>query len=56
MDCKVVPGKSVVSQYRLLILDVRIRRRFRKIKRTLDPKIKWRQLKEGNCWPKGLPP
>ena len=41
MDCKVVPGESVVTQHRLLILDVRIRRRFRKIKRKLDPKIKW---------------
>ena len=48
MDCKVVLGESVVTQYRLLILDVRIRRRFRKIKRKLDPKIKWWRLKEGN--------
>ena len=40
MDCKIVPGKSVVTKHRLLILDVRIRRRFRKIKRKLDPKIK----------------
>ena len=48
MDCKVVPGESVVTQHRLLILDVRIRRRFRKIKRKLDPKIKWLRLIEGN--------
>ena len=48
MDCKVVPGESVVTQHRLLILDVRIRRRFRKIKRKLDPKIKWFRLIEGN--------
>ena len=48
MDCKVVPGESVVTQYRLLILDIRIRRRFRKIKRKLDLKIKWWRLKEGN--------
>ena len=40
MDCKVVPGESVVTQHKLLILDVQIRRRFRKIKRKLDPKIK----------------
>ena len=40
MDCKVVPGESVVTQHTLLILDVQIRRRFRKIKRKLDPKIK----------------
>ena len=39
MDCKVVPCESVITQHRLLILDVRIRRRFRKIKRKLDPKI-----------------
>jgi len=48
MDFKVVPGESVVTQHKLLILDVRIRRRFRKIKRKLDPKIKWWRLKEGN--------
>ena len=40
MDCKVVPGESVVTQYKLLILDVRIRRRFKKIKRKLDSKIR----------------
>jgi len=32
----------------LFILDVRIRRRFRKIKRKLNLKIKWWRLKEGN--------
>ena len=47
MDCKVILGESVVTQHRLLILDVRIRR-FRKIKCKLDPKIKWWRLKEGN--------
>ena len=48
MDCKVVPGESVVTQHRLLILDIQIRRIFRKIKYKLDPKIKWWWLKEGN--------
>ena len=48
MDCKVVPGESVVTQHRLLILDVRIRRRFRKTKSKLDQKIKWWRLKKGN--------
>jgi len=48
MDCKIVPGESVVTQYRLLVLDVRIRRRFRKIKRKLDLKVKWQWLKEDN--------
>jgi len=40
MDCKVIPGESVVTQHRLLILDVQIRSRFRMIKRKLDYKIK----------------
>jgi len=40
MNCKVVPGERVVTQHRILILDIRIRRRFRNIKRKLDPKIK----------------
>ena len=48
MDCKVVPGKSVVTQHRSLILNIPIRKRFRKIKCKLDPKIKWWRLKEGN--------
>ena len=48
IDCKVVPGKSVVTQHKLLVLDVQIRKRFKKIKRKLDPKIKWWRLKEGN--------
>jgi len=48
MDCKVVSGKSVVTQHKLLILDIWIRKRFRKIKHKLDPKIKWWQLKESN--------
>ena len=48
MDCKVVSGESIVTQHTLLVLDVRLRRRFRKIKRKLDPKIKWWRLKYGN--------
>ena len=47
MDCKIILGESVLTQHRLLILDVRIRR-FRMIKRKLDPKIKWWRLKEDN--------
>ena len=41
IDFKIVPDERVVTQYRLLVLDVQIRRGFRKIKRKLDPKIKW---------------
>jgi len=48
MDCKVIPGESVLTQHRLLILDIRIRRRFRNIKRKLDLKIKWWRLKGSN--------
>ena len=44
MDCKVVSDESVGTQHRLLILDIRIRKRFREIKRKLDPKIKWWRL------------
>ena len=39
---------SVVTQHKLLVLNVQIRRRIRKIKHKLDPKIKWWRLKEGN--------
>jgi len=48
MNCKVVSGESVVTKYRLLILNVQIRRRFRTIQRKLDLKIKWWRLKKGN--------
>ena len=37
-----------MSQHKLLVLNIRIRRRFRKTKRKLDSKIKWWRLKEGN--------
>ena len=50
MDCKVVPGESVVTQHRLLVLNIWIRRKFRKNKCKLDPNIKWWRLKEGNNW------
>ena len=40
MDSKVVLDESVVTQHKLLILDICIRKRFRKIKRKFDPKIK----------------
>ena len=43
-----MPGESVVTQHKLLILDIRIRRRFRKIKCKLDLKVKWWRLKEDN--------
>ena len=48
IDCKVVLSESVVTQHRLLVLDVRIRMRFRKIKCKSDPKVKWWRLKESN--------
>ena len=39
IDCKVVPDESVVTQHKLLV-DVWIRKRFKKIKCKLDSKIK----------------
>jgi len=47
IDCNIVLDENVVTQHKLLVFDVRIRR-FRKIKHKLDPKIKWWWLKEGN--------
>jgi len=48
IDYKVVPRENVVTQHKLLVLNAWIRRIFRKTKRKLDPKIKWRRQKEGN--------
>lgn len=40
MYCKVVLGESVVTQHRLLVLDIRLKS-FRKFKLKLDHKIKY---------------
>lgn len=46
INCNVLLGESVVSQYGLLVLDVWIRRKLGKIKCKLDLRVKSRQLKE----------
>ena len=46
IDCKVAPGESVVTQHKLLVLDVQIRRRFRKIKRKLILRLSSGSLKK----------
>ena len=45
LDCKVIPGECVATQHRLLVLDIRLRKVYRKMRRVLNPKIKWWKLK-----------
>ncbi|CAH9115852.1 unnamed protein product [Cuscuta epithymum] len=43
-DCKVIPGESVVTQHRMLVLDFRGKNHRRQIKQQVEPKIKWWRL------------
>ena len=45
LDYKVIPGECVATQHRLLVLDVRLRKMYRKIRRVLNRRIKWWKLK-----------
>lgn len=44
-DCKVIPGESLTTQHRVLILDVRVARHNQIRRRVTNPRIKWWQLK-----------
>jgi hypothetical protein len=46
IDCKVIPGESVATQHRVLILDLRIRQYRKRDRHMIDPRIKWWALKE----------
>ena len=45
LDCKVILGECVATQHRLLVLDVRLRKVYRKTRLVLNPMIKWWKLK-----------
>ncbi|XP_070036877.1 uncharacterized protein [Nicotiana tomentosiformis] len=42
-DCNVIPGKNIVTQYRLLVMDLKIKRRSKRAT-CGQPKIKWGAL------------
>ena len=44
-DCKVIPGESITSQYRLLVLDVAMKKQLRKIRDIKSSRIRWWNLK-----------
>ena len=53
IDCKVISRKCVAMQHRLLVLDVHLRKVYRKARCVLNPRIKWWKLKgDGQtfCW------
>ncbi|RZB79100.1 DnaJ-like subfamily C member 7 isoform B [Glycine soja] len=45
LNCKVIPGESLTSQHRVLVMDVRIRDRAKRRSPMVAPRIKWWHLK-----------
>ena len=44
-DCKVIPGESVATQHRLLVLDTCFPEKQKRFRQTLEPRIRWWKLK-----------
>ncbi|KAH1232354.1 Craniofacial development protein 2 [Glycine max] len=45
LNCKVIPGESLTTQHRVLVMDVRIRDRAKRRSTMVAPRIKWWHLK-----------
>nr|KYP34423.1 Retrovirus-related Pol polyprotein LINE-1 [Cajanus cajan] len=45
MDCKVIPGESLTTQHRVLVMDVRVKRRMERKGQDKVPRIRWWKLK-----------
>ncbi|KAH1221829.1 Craniofacial development protein 2 [Glycine soja] len=45
LNCKVIPGESLTTQHRVLVMDVRIRDRAKRRSPLVAPRIKWWHLK-----------
>ncbi|RZB81212.1 LINE-1 retrotransposable element ORF2 protein isoform B [Glycine soja] len=45
LNCKVIPGESLTTQHRVLVMDVRIRDRAKRRSPMIAPRIKWWHLK-----------
>ncbi|KAH1197968.1 Craniofacial development protein 2 [Glycine max] len=45
LNCKVIPGESLTTQHRVLVMDVRIRDRAKRRSHMVAPRIKWWHLK-----------
>ncbi|KAH1228537.1 Craniofacial development protein 2 [Glycine max] len=45
LNCKVIPGESLTTQHRVLVMDVRIRDRTKRRSPMVAPRIKWWHLK-----------
>ncbi|XP_028042510.1 craniofacial development protein 2-like, partial [Bombyx mandarina] len=43
-NCKVLPGEALVTQHRLLLMDITISYKYLRRKNRLSPKIRWRML------------
>jgi len=45
LDCKVIPGESLTIQHRVMVMDVRVKRRAERRSHSGAPRIKWWHLK-----------
>ena len=45
LDCKVIPGEGLTTQHRVMVMDVRVKRRAKRRDRSGAPRIKWWHLK-----------
>ena len=45
LDCKVIPRESLTSQHRVMVMDVRVKRRAKRRSHSGAPRIKWWHLK-----------
>jgi hypothetical protein len=45
MDCKVIPGETVVAQHQLLVADISMRGKLGAGKNITNPRIRWGYLK-----------
>jgi len=45
LDCKVIPGESLTTEHRIMVMDVRVKRRARRRSHSGPPGIKWWHLK-----------
>ena len=46
-DCKVIPGESLTTQHRVVVLDIRLKHSINRKKIYTIPRIKWWKLKDG---------
>jgi len=49
INCKVIPGESVVTQHRLLVMTIRLKEKAKKKVRQEEPRIRWWTLRDAKA-------